>query len=371
MAEELISQAQAYKEEGNKWYGEGSYKRALGAYHKVFLYVNGLQAPTDRSISDTTDGAKAFSNASMIPKDRTEDVKKLKQSTRLNMAACYLKLEEHQKCVDACSQALELGSSSKAHFRRGQAYAGLRNFGGARADLERARELAPDDPAIVAELRRVRTAFSQGDERERKRCARMFGTGPADPREQADEGPRVEEALDEECDAGGAAAAAPDDAAMAVDAGAGDEGAGAADQRPTESVDVPTPTPATVVQPVTTEVLDEARRLDIAVRELTYAWQQSEEDIKIYISFDQSDELKDGVDESRVQVEYGEWSFLLVIQNAEGRTPLGLRLGDFHRRVAPEKCRCTVRSSRITLKLVKQVKEHWWNLLQHAPLHSG
>ena len=42
------------------------------------------------------------------------------------MAACYLKLEEHQKCVDACAKALELGSSAKAHFRRGQAYLELR-----------------------------------------------------------------------------------------------------------------------------------------------------------------------------------------------------------------------------------------------------
>merc|ERR1712176_1162163 len=100
---------------------------------------------------------------------------------------------------------------------------------------------------------------------------------------------------------------------------------------------------------------------DIVLQELKYAWQQTDEDIKIYISFDQSDELKDGVDESRVQVEYGEWSILLVIcSTVDGRTPLGLRLGDFHRRIAPAKCTCTVRSSRITLKLVKQAKEHWW-----------
>eukprot|EP00439_Symbiodinium_sp_Y106_P007295 s3236_g1.t1 len=46
--------------------------------------------------------------------------------------------------------------------------------------------------------------------------------------------------------------------------------------------------------------------------------------------------------------------------------PFGLRLADFHRRVDPERCKCTVRSSRITLKLVKQEPEHWWNLLQNS-----
>jgi len=123
------------------------------------------------------------------------------------------------------------------------------------------------------------------------------------------------------------------------------------------------------VAPASSEVQDDVRKLDVTVRELTYAWQQTEEDIKIYVSFDQSEELEGGVDESRVQVEFGEWSALLVIQSTvAGRAPLGLRLADFHRRVAPEKCRCTVRSSRITLKLVKQEKEHWWNLLQRAPL---
>merc|ERR1712187_480689 len=114
---------------------------------------------------------------------------------------------------------------------------------------------------------------------------------------------------------------------------------------------------ASVVQPVNVGThQDEARKPDIVLRELKYAWQQTDEEVKVYISFDQSDELSDGVDESRVQVEYGEWSILLGIQSTVvGRTPLGLRLGDFHRRIAPENCQCIVRSSRLTLKLVKQV----------------
>merc|ERR1712113_699056 len=40
------------------------------------------------------------------------------------------------------------------------------------------------------------------------------------------------------------------------------------------------PTSGATVKPNTTEVLDEARKPEIAVRELTYAWQQSEEDVK-------------------------------------------------------------------------------------------
>ncbi|CAL1129831.1 unnamed protein product [Cladocopium goreaui] len=58
----------------------------------------------------------------------TSQVRRLKETTRLNMAACYLKLGEHQKCVDACNQALELGQNPKAYFRRAQAYLELSNF---------------------------------------------------------------------------------------------------------------------------------------------------------------------------------------------------------------------------------------------------
>jgi len=127
-----------------------------------------------------------------------------------------------------------------------------------------------------------------------------------------------------------------------------------------------------IVHPVNLGVQDEARKLDVAVRELTYAWQQTEEDIKIYVPFDQSSELSCGVDEQRVQVEYGEWSILLLIHpTTEGLTPLGLRLGDFHRRIDPENCKCIIRNSRISVKLAKKVKEHWWNLLQHVPLNAG
>lgn len=36
-----------------------------------------------------------------------QEVRKLKQSTYLNMAACYLKLAEHRKCIDVCLGLLE------------------------------------------------------------------------------------------------------------------------------------------------------------------------------------------------------------------------------------------------------------------------
>merc|ERR1712217_695954 len=113
-------------------------------------------------------------SGNQVPTDRVEDVKRLKQSTHLNMAACYLKLNEHQKCVNSCSKALETGPLSKAFFRRGQANLEMRNLDEAKDDFEQARKLEPNDAAIEKELRRLQQAFKQHDAKEKKKFAGMF-----------------------------------------------------------------------------------------------------------------------------------------------------------------------------------------------------
>eukprot|EP00747_Dinoflagellata_sp_TGD_P004071 gnl/TRDRNA2_/TRDRNA2_110527_c0_seq1.p1 gnl/TRDRNA2_/TRDRNA2_110527_c0~~gnl/TRDRNA2_/TRDRNA2_110527_c0_seq1.p1 ORF type:complete len:127 (-),score=25.10 gnl/TRDRNA2_/TRDRNA2_110527_c0_seq1:80-415(-) len=102
-----IKQAEQFKDEGNGRFKEGSYKRALGSYHKVFCYVNGLQVPGENSEASSYANmmGKKADESMQVPRDRVEDVKRLKQSTHLNMAACYLKLAEHQKSPP-CYQAV-------------------------------------------------------------------------------------------------------------------------------------------------------------------------------------------------------------------------------------------------------------------------
>merc|ERR1712232_949733 len=154
----------------------GNYKRALGNYHKVFCYVNGLQVPGEKSeASSYTDMMGKSAQGSQVPTDKVESVKRLKQSTHLNMAACYLKTQEHQKCVDACTKALgAAGPISKAYFRRGQAHLELRNLDEAKDDLEQARKLEPNDPALEKEVRRLKQAFAQFEAKEKKKYAKMF-----------------------------------------------------------------------------------------------------------------------------------------------------------------------------------------------------
>eukprot|EP00927_Polykrikos_kofoidii_P080682 TRINITY_DN77626_c0_g1_i1.p1 TRINITY_DN77626_c0_g1~~TRINITY_DN77626_c0_g1_i1.p1 ORF type:complete len:195 (+),score=29.37 TRINITY_DN77626_c0_g1_i1:54-587(+) len=115
---------------------------------------------------------------------------------------------------------------------------------------------------------------------------------------------------------------------------------------------------------------DEVSRPEQTVRPLNYAWEQTDDEIKIYVEFDQSDELSAGVSEEAVSVEFAEWNLLLIIKSScEGKSPLGLRLGDFQHRVDPERCKVAVRSKRITLRLRKLVSEYWFNLVQRKCNH--
>jgi len=312
MAEEQLAEAEKLKVEGNRHHQEGNYKKALGAYHKVFCYINGLVAPP-------VNQELVSLSSNHIPRERVEEVHRLKEATKLNMAACYLKLEEHQKCVDACTQALELGKNPKAYFRRAQAFLELRNFSAAEADLDRAESAGAG--LSTSTLRHALRTAQRGGTEERKRCAAML---------------EVEKIP----------AAAP----------------------PTETPLAETPTPARAEKPreVDLSVPDEANKLQMAVRELTYAWQQTDAEVKVYIPFDQSEELTK-VQQSQVQVDFGEWSASVLIQlEGSKKPPFGLRLTDFFRRLNPEKCSWHLRSSRITLRCVKREAEHWWNLLQKS-----
>merc|ERR1712232_23974 len=185
----------------------GNYKRALGNYHKVFCYVNGLQVPGEKSeASSYTDMMGKSAQGSQVPTDKVESVKRLKQSTHLNMAARYLKTQEHQKCVDACTKALgAAGPISKAYFRRGQAHLELRNLDEAKDDLEQARKLEPGDPALEKELRRLKQAFAQFEAKEKKKYAKMFSKMDKEAKEAGQE-------LDEAAAAPGETEAVAEDA---------------------------------------------------------------------------------------------------------------------------------------------------------------
>mmetsp|Transcript_35602 Transcript_35602/g.83233 ORF Transcript_35602/g.83233 Transcript_35602/m.83233 type:complete len:162 (+) Transcript_35602:87-572(+) len=117
----------------------------------------------------------------------------------------------------------------------------------------------------------------------------------------------------------------------------------------------------------TEECRDEAPKPELDLRPVSYAWDQTEDFIKVYVAFDQEEELQRGVSEDQVSVEFGEWSVLIQIRSAEAggsTSPFGVRIGDFQRRVDPDRCSYKVTSSRITVRLRKQERDHWFGIVQ-------
>jgi len=181
-----IKEAEQYKQQGNAFFKDGNYKRALGSYHKVFCYLNGLQMPGEQSeASGYAQMVGQSSAATQVPPHAVEEVNALKSSSHLNMAACYLKTNSYAKCVDVCGKALQLERTSKAFFRRGQANLELRNLDEAKADFEEAQALEPENKAIVAELRRLKAAFAQHEAKEKKKFSKMFSKMAEDREETA------------------------------------------------------------------------------------------------------------------------------------------------------------------------------------------
>mmetsp|Transcript_4428 Transcript_4428/g.13428 ORF Transcript_4428/g.13428 Transcript_4428/m.13428 type:complete len:218 (-) Transcript_4428:277-930(-) len=183
---EQVEQAEQYKQKGNGHFKEADYRKALGSYHRVFCFVNGLQVPGEGSEAASYGQMMGKSSPGLqVPAEKVEDLRLLKQSTYLNMAACYLKLDEYDKCITTCTKAMS-GSepNSKAHFRRGQAHLAMRNLDEAKADLELAKQLVPEDAACDKELRKLKQAFKDHAAKEKQTFAKMFSSKDKDRLEE-------------------------------------------------------------------------------------------------------------------------------------------------------------------------------------------
>ncbi|KAJ6810385.1 peptidyl-prolyl cis-trans isomerase FKBP42 [Iris pallida] len=78
----------------------------------------------------------------------------VKNPCHLNMAACLIKLKRHEEAIGQCSIVLsEDENNVKALFRRGKARAELGQTDAAREDFQKAKKYAPQDKAILRELR--------------------------------------------------------------------------------------------------------------------------------------------------------------------------------------------------------------------------
>lgn len=133
--QEKIAEAERLKTLGNDHFKNKDYKKAIGCYHKVFFFLNGIIDPKDEM-------AKYVSRPSeLATKETLEKVNPLKVSTYLNMSQIYLYEGKYSKAIEMTSKSLDIMKSVKGFYRRGLAYIELNEFEKARKDLESVREM--------------------------------------------------------------------------------------------------------------------------------------------------------------------------------------------------------------------------------------
>ncbi|KAL3680264.1 hypothetical protein R1sor_023220 [Riccia sorocarpa] len=135
MVEERIGAADRRRIDGNEFFRENKFEEAVQQYEMALAYMG------DDFMFQLFGKYKDMADAVKTP-------------CHLNMAASMLKLERYEEAIGHCTIVLgEDPNNTKALFRRGKARAALGQTDAAKEDFTKLKKLAPDDKAVLRELR--------------------------------------------------------------------------------------------------------------------------------------------------------------------------------------------------------------------------
>jgi len=174
--EERIELAEKNKVEGNQFYTDGKFKKALDAYVKsiaAFRYfAREEKGEMIRQVfeDETLNGEEKMRAHALLV------------SAFLNTAQCCIKARMPLDGVFACDQALRIDpQNAKAYYRRGIAQIAGEDTSTSLEkgvkDLTRAYQLSPDDPAIKAALKQHGQELAEQTRKDKKVFGGMFNNG--------------------------------------------------------------------------------------------------------------------------------------------------------------------------------------------------
>jgi len=117
-----LQHMKSFRSKGNIHFKKGKHSSALQWYTKSLIY---------------------YEYCFPIDAEEKKVINRERRCCLLNCAACYLQQKQYNKCIEHCTEALDLsaGLSAKALFRRSQAYRYLDDFDAAETDLKKAKRL--------------------------------------------------------------------------------------------------------------------------------------------------------------------------------------------------------------------------------------
>lgn len=160
---ELVGVVNDIKDAGNTFFKSQDYPIAVFKYKKSLSYIQHIreQCLEQRKEDFTADDVISL-NAVAV-------------SCYLNHALCSCKMGRFDKAIVDCNKAAEIDETNpKVFFRRGQAYHLSNDMEAARADLQKAKELEPNDKGIIKELEAVTKKIRLQREKEKKIYSKLF-----------------------------------------------------------------------------------------------------------------------------------------------------------------------------------------------------
>lgn len=151
---EKIEQSGIVKEKGTQYFKDGKYKQASVQYKRIVSWLE---------------------HESGLSEEDEKKTKVLQLAAHLNLAMCFLKLQEPSQALENCDKALEMDAANeKALFRRGEALFGMKEFHRARDDFQRVTQLYPSNKAAKSQVVLCQKRIREQHEKDKRIYANMF-----------------------------------------------------------------------------------------------------------------------------------------------------------------------------------------------------
>lgn len=143
------------KEEGTELFKGGNFRPAAARYHKALTHI-----------------AKFFD----LGPDDQKEIQALKITLWLNLASCYLKLEQYDRVFQHCNDTLEAEPANvKALYRRSIAYEAKKDWEKAFADVRKCQELNDTEDKLVTKAAdRIKKEIAKQKAHEKKVWGKAF-----------------------------------------------------------------------------------------------------------------------------------------------------------------------------------------------------
>uniref|UniRef100_A0AAY4BW50 peptidylprolyl isomerase n=1 Tax=Denticeps clupeoides TaxID=299321 RepID=A0AAY4BW50_9TELE len=150
---EKLEQSSIVKDKGTRHFKEGKFRQAAAQYKRIISWLD---------------------HESLTGEEQAQ-TRALRLAAHLNLAMCYLKLQEYNLALENCDKALDLDENSeKALYRRGEALFGMKEFERAREDFGRVTQLYPSNRAAKAQIQVCQQHLHAQHEKDKRLYANMF-----------------------------------------------------------------------------------------------------------------------------------------------------------------------------------------------------